>query len=169
MRNDYLMDYRCPLFLYDPEARRGQLLNPATGLIELEFPRQEDSSHGYCLHSASLLSPEFAHYLYYLVNDHILFTRRCREKLVCVEEESDTPTDHADDTDCETGSHMEFSAVWYRAPLEFTGLAGFYDRMGFCFLDEALYGPMYCEVIEMRLRDRYALRNWQRREPNTTQ
>lgn len=64
---------------------------------------------------------------------------RC-EELACVEE-----------AECDADSGLEFSSVWFRAPLQFTGLSGLYDRLGFCFLDGALYTPMYCEVLESQL------------------
>lgn len=50
MRNVNLQAFSCPLFLFDPEMRRGQLLNPATGLVELEFPGQDSGDEGYPLH-----------------------------------------------------------------------------------------------------------------------
>lgn len=152
MRNDCLRAYCCPLFLFDPETRRGQLLNPSTGLVELEFPGQTSWDETYPLHEASILSPGFARYLRYLVNDHILFTQLTNEGLVCVEEEADEREIPAEDPECDAESDLEFSTVWFRSPLQFTGLAGLYDRLGFCFLDGALYTPMYCDVIEMRLR-----------------
>ncbi|MDO8863684.1 hypothetical protein Q6D67_18480 [Haliea sp. E1-2-M8] len=149
MRNDCLRGYSCPLFLFDPEACRGQLLNPATGLVVLEFPNQVSWDDTYSLHEASVLSPGFAGYLHYLVNDHILFNHPTCEELACVEEEADLDEDPDEHQDHVAESDLEFSTVWFRSPLQFTGLSGLYDRLGFCFLDGALYAPMYCEVIEI--------------------
>lgn len=152
MRDVCLQSSNCPLLLFDPEAHRGQLLNPATGLVELDFPRQESGDESYPLHEASILSPDFACYLHYLVTEHILFTHQTREGLACVEDEADMKEEPAELQNDDAACDLEFSSVWFRAPLTFSGLSGLYDRLGFCFLNGALYAPMYCDVIETRLR-----------------
>lgn len=152
MLDHFLKTYSCPLFLFDPEKRRGQLFNPATGLVELEFPGEESGDDAYPLHESSALTPGFARYLHYLVNRHILFTRQTSDELVCVEDETDEYEDLFERQDSKAESDLEFSTVCFRPPLNFDGLSGLYDRLGFCFLNGALYTPMYCDVIETKLR-----------------
>ena len=149
MNNFHPYDISCPLFLFDPERRRGQLQNPVTGMVELEFPQQLDRCSSYSLHTDSELSPEFASYLYYLVNEHILFTKLTNNILAIVDaeeargEEPPNEQDHCD--------QFEFSTVWFRSTLNFMELSGIYDCLGFCFLDGALYKALYCEVVEVGL------------------
>lgn len=150
MRNDCLRGYSCPLLLFDPEACIGQLLNPATGLVVLEFPKQVSWNDTYPLHEASVLSCEFARYLHYLVNGHILFTHPTCEELARIEEEVDLDEDSVEHRDQDAESDLEFSTIWFRSTLQFTGMSCLYDRLGFCFLDGALYTSMYCDVVETR-------------------
>lgn len=147
MSDLYAQNCNCPQFLFDPARREGQLRNPVTGLVELEFPRQRGLSDSYALHPDSELSTEFAGYLYYLVQSHILFTPQTVQMPIIVEaceESSFQPLTMEDDT-----GQFEYSTVWYRSTFRFMGLPEIYDCLGFCFLDRALYKALYCEVIEV--------------------
>ena len=146
MRNDGQTTPMCPLFLFDVSTRQGQLYNPGNGRLTLEFPRQCYEHLSYPLHEASVLSPDFASYVYYLVTEHILFEAPRSNELAYVEADEDQNPRSTDGLDDDT--FTDFSTIWLRAPLSFPGLPEYYDTIGFCFLDRALYTPLYCEVIE---------------------
>ena len=138
--------YCCPIFLFEPEQRQGRIINPVTGLIELDFPAHQTEKGTFLLHKESCLSPAFASYLYYLVHEHILFTRLRSEDMVYIgdkENEVDIEIEYPDPT-----GMFDYATVWFRAPLDFDGLSGICDRMGFSFIDGALYTALYCEVNE---------------------
>ena len=149
MQNDYQLTSMCPLFVFDVSARQGQLYNPGNGLIMLEFPRQSSRSDSYPLHEASELSPDFASYLHYLVTEHILFDSLRNNELAYVETNESQYTKSIDGPDDE--SFSDFGTIWLRAPLSFPGLPSYYDTIGFSFLDESLYTPLYCDVVETKL------------------
>jgi hypothetical protein len=141
-------EYCCPLFIFEPEQRQGKIVNPATRIAQLILPRQIGEYAGYPLHEDSRLSSEFASYLHYLVHEHILFTRLAVAEVCPVE--ADPVLDDELSAEEDDRGLFDFSTVWFRAPLDFPGLSGLYDSLGFCFLDGALFNPMYCEVIETR-------------------
>ena len=134
----------CPLFFFDVNVRQGELYNPINGHVILEFPKQTFGYNSYPLHGDSVLSPDFARYLYYLVTEHILFSALCSDTLISVE----TADDLGQSNEPNDTTFSEFSTVWLRAPLEIPELPDYYDSIGFCFLDGALYTPLYCNVIE---------------------
>jgi hypothetical protein len=136
--------YLSPLFLFHTISRYGQLFNPVTSEIVLEFPPQGYARHGYPVMTDSRLSQQFSLYLYSLVTEHILFSGQGDDDLACIYDDSDEDVEEGDD------DFSDFSTVMLRAPLELQGLPDYYDTIGFSFLDGQLYSPMYCEVIELQ-------------------
>ena len=146
MWNDYQALPMCPLFLFDATERKGELYNPGNGSLTLTFPKQNARSGHFPLHRDSLLSPEFAEYLHYLVTRHILFDVPRNNVLACVEHAEGKHSLAMDE--CNENAFSEFATIWLRASISFPGLPPYYDTIGFCMLDGALYGPLYCEVLD---------------------